>query len=68
MMRLDKFVSQSLGITRKETKQLLRQKVIEVDGVFVRAPDLQIDDENTITYQGRVLQVPGPLYFMLNKP
>jgi len=68
MMRLDKFVSQSIGITRKETKQLLRQNMIEVDGVFVRTADLQIDKQNIITYQGRVLHLPGPLYFMLNKP
>ena len=67
-MRLDKFISQSLGITRKETKQLLRQGVIEVDGKLTNSPELHISDENEVCFEGRPLQPPGPLYFMLNKP
>jgi len=67
-MRLDKFVSQSLGISRKQTKQLLRQKVIAVDGVIVTSADLHIQTEAKVTFEGRVLHIPGPLYFMLNKP
>ena len=67
-MRLDKFISQSLGITRKETKQLLRQGVIEVDGKLSSSPEQHVTDENEICFEGRPVQAPGPLYFMLNKP
>lgn len=67
-MRLDKFISQSLGITRKETKQLLRQGVIEVDGKLSYSPELHVNEQNQICFEGRALQAPGPLYFMLNKP
>lgn len=67
-MRLDKFVSQSLGISRKQTKQLLRQQSIKVDGVVVSTADLHLKPDNKVTYQGRTLDIPGPLYFMLNKP
>lgn len=67
-MRLDKFISQSLGITRKETKQLLRQKLIEVDGILVRSPDQHVDEDNVISFEGRLITAPKPLYLMLNKP
>ncbi len=67
-MRLDKFISQNLGTTRKETKQLLRQKLIEVDGSNLCIANQQVDEKNNITFRGRTLLTPGPLYFMLNKP
>ncbi len=67
-MRLDKFISQNLGCTRKETKQLLRQKLIEVDGSTLCTANQQVDESNHITFRGRTLHTPGPLYFMLNKP
>ncbi len=67
-MRLDKFISQSLGITRKEAKQLLRKKVIHIGGSNVCTPEQHVDDKSEITFEGRTLQKPGPLYFMLNKP
>ncbi|MCF6219435.1 MAG: pseudouridine synthase [Gammaproteobacteria bacterium] len=67
-MRLDKFISQNLGITCKETKQLLRQDLIEVDGSSHCAANQQVDENNHITFRGRTLFTPGPLYFMLNKP
>lgn len=67
-MRLDKLISQSLGITRKETKQLLRQGLIEVDASPVSRGEQHIDESQQVTFQGRLLAMPGPLYFMLNKP
>ncbi len=67
-MRLDKFVSQSLGITRKQTKQILRQQLIKVNGVPECRADQQVDADTNVTFEGRRLHPPGPLYFMLNKP
>ncbi len=67
-MRLDKFVSQSLAITRKQTKQVLHQQLIKVDDVVVSRADRHIKLGVRVTYAGRVLPMPGPLYFMLNKP
>ncbi len=67
-MRLDKFISQSLGITRKETKQLLRQAAIMIDNKNVCRPELHVMEDNKVTFDGRPLTMPGPLYIMLNKP
>ncbi len=67
-MRLDKLISQSLGVTRKEAKQLLRQKLIHVSGTAACKPEQHVDDKSEVTFEGRALHVPGPLYFMLNKP
>lgn len=67
-MRLDKFISQSLGITRKEAKQILRQRLVNVGGVTVCAPEQHVDEKSDVTLDGRTLQIPGSLYFMLNKP
>ncbi|HHJ80745.1 MAG TPA: 16S rRNA pseudouridine(516) synthase, partial [Candidatus Tenderia electrophaga] len=60
-MRLDKFVSQSLGTTRKQSKQLLRQQLIKVDGVVACRAEQHIDIDSVVTFEGRRLQPPGPL-------
>ncbi len=67
-MRLDKYISQSLGITRKETKQLLRQGLVEIDGQTVYKPEHHVTEECEVTFEGRSIQTPGPLYLMLHKP
>jgi len=67
-MRLDKLISQSLGITRKETKQLLRQGLITVDETVMRSGEQHINESQKVSFDGRPLERPGPLYFMLNKP
>ncbi|AOV96474.1 16S rRNA pseudouridine(516) synthase [Edwardsiella hoshinae] len=68
-MRLDKFISQQLGISRALVARELRARHVTVDGVVARSGSLQISAEQEIAYQGNVLTfISGPRYFMLHKP
>jgi len=67
-MRLDKCLSQSTGLTRKETKQILRQGRVRVDGEVVKTADLKLSDANIVEFDGHEIAPPGNLYIMLNKP
>ncbi|KDM91544.1 16S rRNA pseudouridine(516) synthase RsuA [Photobacterium galatheae] len=67
-MRLDKFLSTALGITRKEAGKLLKDKRIEVNGDVVKNGALKITPDCDVECDGRSLQMTGPKYFMLNKP
>ncbi|WP_370560824.1 16S rRNA pseudouridine(516) synthase RsuA [Edwardsiella tarda] len=68
-MRLDKFISQQLGISRALVARELRARYVTVDGVVARSGSLQITAEQEVAYQGNVLTfITGPRYFMLNKP
>ncbi|MGF1731435.1 16S rRNA pseudouridine(516) synthase RsuA [Photobacterium kasasachensis] len=67
-MRLDKFLSTTLGITRKEAGKLLKNKQIEVNGETVKNGSLKVTDDCDVEFNGRSLSFSGPRYFMLNKP
>ncbi|TKI05836.1 16S rRNA pseudouridine(516) synthase RsuA [Martelella alba] len=68
-MRLDKFLSQQLGISRALVTRELRAKRVTVDGETVRQGAFQVEPAHEIRFDGTVLrQIAGPRYFMLNKP
>ncbi|MDO8273729.1 MAG: 16S rRNA pseudouridine(516) synthase [Gammaproteobacteria bacterium] len=66
--RLDRFLSRTLGINRREVKPLLAQGRILVDNRSVSAADHLIDEFSHITFDARVLQAKLPIYLMLHKP
>jgi len=68
-MRLDKFLSQQLGISRALVARELRAKRVTVDGEIVKSGALKLSPEQRVEFDGNVLdQITGPRYFMLNKP
>lgn len=68
-MRLDKFLSQQLGISRSLVTRELRAGKVTVDDEIVKSGALQISPEQSVAYEGSVLvHVTGPRYFMLHKP
>lgn len=68
-MRLDKFlVDCELG-SRTEVKNLLKKKLITVNGKVESSPKRQIDENSdVITYQGNKVIYEKYLYYLLNKP
>lgn len=68
-IRLDKFISSQLAVSRTDAKKLLRQKRVSVNGQLAVSAELQIDpacdtvflDDTQITYRKY-------LYIMQNKP
>lgn len=67
-MRLDKFLCDVLGVTRKEATQLLKSGEVEVDGAVVKKGATQVNDQSEVLWQERELILSGPKYIMLNKP
>jgi len=67
--RLDKVLA-NMGLgTRKEVKALVKQKLIEVDGVVATDPGMHvIPEEQTILVEGEPLNYKRWIYVMLNKP
>lgn len=68
-MRLDKFLSQQLEISRTLVARELKAKKVAIDGETAKNGALKISPQQKITYEGReLIQVIGPRYFMLYKP
>ncbi|HGJ5858650.1 MAG TPA: 16S rRNA pseudouridine(516) synthase RsuA [Arsenophonus nasoniae] len=68
-MRLDKFLSQQLTISRGLVMRELRAGKVMVDNEIIKTGSYQITPEMIVSYDGVVLQhIIGPRYFMLNKP
>ncbi|MFZ4200104.1 pseudouridine synthase [Lysinibacillus sp. NPDC056220] len=68
-MRLDKLLANMGYGSRKEVKQLLKQKAVTVDGASVKDAAMHVDPEqqNVSVYGERVIYTEF-VYFMMNKP
>ncbi len=68
-MRLDKFLSQQLGISRNLVGRELRAGLVTINDEIVKSGSYKILPEDEVAYDGNPLvQLTGPRYFMLNKP
>lgn len=68
-MRLDKYVSQVLGVTRNEARQLIKAKEITIEFKNYLHNDDTIDEiKDIVYYKGRKLDYLKYVYIMLNKP
>ncbi|MEC5318515.1 16S rRNA pseudouridine(516) synthase RsuA [Brenneria populi subsp. brevivirga] len=68
-MRLDKFLSQQLAISRSLVVRELRAQRVTVDGEVVKSGSFKLLPEHQVAFDGNPLvQQHGPRYFMLNKP
>ena len=69
MIRLDKYLSSQLGLSRSDVKTLIRQKSVSVIGVPACRPELQIDaDKAQVFVDGKQILYKRFLYIMQNKP
>lgn len=67
-MRLDKFLSDTLGITRKTATQLIKSKQVEVNSAIAKSGALKLTERCEVKWQDRMLELRGNLYIMLHKP
>ncbi|MBY8148556.1 16S rRNA pseudouridine(516) synthase RsuA [Vibrio fluvialis] len=67
-MRLDKFLCDALGSTRKEATQILKSGDVTVDGKVQKSGSVQVTDDSVVVWQDRELSLTGPRYIMLYKP
>ncbi|MFJ8515979.1 pseudouridine synthase [Lysinibacillus xylanilyticus] len=68
-MRLDKLLSNMGYGSRKEVKQLLKQKAVTVDGAYAKDSALHVDpDKQEVSVFGERVNYTEFVYFMMNKP
>lgn len=67
-MRLDKYLAESLQITRSQSKALLKKGRISVNHVIEKSGDRQINDGDIVCSDGVCLNHSDFVYLMLNKP
>lgn len=67
-MRLDKFLAQSLGLSRAQAKLQLRRKLVTVNGQSVTDSGLIVRPSDQVALEQRLIPWPGPRYLMLHKP
>lgn len=68
-MRLDKLLANMGYGSRKEVKQLLKQKAVRVDDVVVKDAAMKVDTEKQIvTVFGEPVEYTEFIYLMMNKP
>jgi len=67
-MRLDRYVSQVTGHSRSDVRRLIRQGRVQVAGRVASTVGTQVGPDDDVSLDGNVLEPPGRLYLMLNKP
>lgn len=66
--RLDKFVAEAAGLTRKEAKQALSKGRVRVNGEVCKNGDCKVSGAEEISLDGKSLKAEEFLYLMLHKP
>lgn len=67
-MRLDKFLSHATGLTRNQSRRLLKEERVRVNRQAVSQPALHLAEQDRVELDGAPLALPEPLYLMLHKP
>lgn len=68
-MRIDKLLAHSGFGTRKQVKQLLKDKMVEINGKIEKSPKTHVDpEEDTVLVGGEEVHYQEFVYYMLNKP
>jgi len=67
-MRLDKYISKALGVTRKEAKRIIKNGEVEVNGEVIRKADFKVPEGAEVLVEGIKIEAKDKVYIMLNKP
>ena len=67
-MRLDKFVSDCVGITRKDSKNLIKKGLVTVNGVIIKDVGANVSETDVLTVEGKAAEYKKFIYLMMNKP
>jgi len=67
-MRLDKYLTLCGLGSRSEVKKIIASGGIEIDGVPARRPETDLSEDQTVTWDGEVLEYRPYIVIALNKP
>jgi len=68
-MRLDKFLAETIGLTRSQAAKVLRQSAVTVNGKIEKSGAVKVSPDDEVCYDGeRLTWVENGQYIMLHKP
>lgn len=68
-LRLDKFLSNQMNISRTDAKELIKKRLVTVNGNTAKLFDMKIDTErDAVSSEGKEIKYREHIYIMLNKP
>jgi len=67
-MRLDKYLSNYSGLSRKEAKEAIKSGDVLVNSNAVTDPRFTVDEQQNVHLNGMRISPRGPRYYMLHKP
>lgn len=67
-LRLDKFIAENGGITRKDAKNAIRSGRVTINAVTEKNADRKISDQDDVALDGKSLTSIGMVYLMMHKP
>jgi 16S rRNA pseudouridine516 synthase len=67
-MRLDKFISHAIGVSRVAARRYLKEGRISVNEQKIKKADTPLTDLDTVYLDSNALSIAGPRYLMLHKP
>jgi 16S rRNA pseudouridine516 synthase len=69
MIRLDRFLSEGMNVSRSDAKRLLSSGAVFVDGARARSGSIKVDPEqNRVTANGAPVVWQEHVYLLMNKP
>lgn len=67
--RLDRFLSNQMNISRADAKELIKKRLVTVNGQTAKLFDMKIDPErDSVSAEGKEVVYRKHIYIMLNKP
>ena len=67
-MRLDKYLAQSTGFSRKEVKRMLHAGEVKINGEPEKNAARHLSETDEVELDGMHVDAPSTRYIMLNKP
>jgi len=67
-MRLDKYLAQSTGFSRKEVRRFMKAREVVVNDIEVSDPSMHVGEDDDVYLSGYPVDAPGEKYIMLHKP
>src|SRR5690554_3394030 len=67
-MRLDQYLANGTGLSRKDAKRAITGKRVQVNGQLCRSTSANINTGDSVLLDGEPVTLPGELYLMLHKP
>lgn len=68
LIRIDKYLSVALGISRADAKKIIKDGRVTKDGKAVKKPEDKVDADNAVEFDGKSISYKKYIYILMNKP